>query len=129
MDIASLVFFRITFGLVMVAETIFLRNQIAATWLRPRFLFKYYGFSWVQPWPENGLCLHWALFGIFAALVAVGLFYRFSATLFFLSCAYFFLLDEGRYVNHTYLMCLFGFLLIFVPADRAFSRKTATSRA
>lgn len=105
----------------MVAETIFLRNQIAATWLHPRFLFKYYGFSWVQPWPENGLYLHWALLGIFAALIAVGLFYRFSATLFFLSCAYFFLLDEGRYVNHTYLMCLFGFLLIFVPADRAFS--------
>ena len=120
-DIASVVFFRLAFGLVMVAETILLRNQIATTWLRPRFLFKYYGFSWVQPWPENGLYLHWALLGILAALVAIGLFYRFSATLFFLSCTYFFLLDEGRYVNHSYLMCLFGFLLIFVPAHRAFS--------
>jgi vitamin K-dependent gamma-carboxylase len=120
-DIASLVFFRVAFGLVMVAETILLRNQIAGTWIHPRFLFNYYGFSWVQPWPENGLYLHWTLLGIFAAFVAAGLFYRFSAALLCLSCTYFFLLDEGRYVNHTYLMCLFGFLLIFVPANRAFS--------
>jgi vitamin K-dependent gamma-carboxylase len=120
-DIASLVFFRVAFGLVMVGEAILLRNQIAGTWIHPRFLFKYYGFSWVQPWPENGLYLHWTLLGIFAAFVAVGLFYRFSAALLCLSCTYFFLLDEGRYVNHTYLMCLFAFLSVFVPANRAFS--------
>jgi hypothetical protein len=120
-DIASLVFFRVAFGVIMVWETILLRNQIAASWLHPRFLFKYSGFVWVRPWPENGLYLHWALLGVFAACVAAGFLYRISATLFFLSCTYFFLLDEGRYVNHTYLMCLFGFLLIFLPAQRAFS--------
>ena len=120
-DIASLVFFRIAFGLVMVGEVILLRNQIAASWIHPRFLFKYHGFSWVQPWPGNGLYIHWAMLGILAAFIAAGFLYRISAVLFFFSCTYFFLLDEGRYVNHTYLMCLFGFLLIFVPAHRAFS--------
>ncbi len=120
-DIASLVFFRIAFGLVMVAETILFRNQIAIAWIHPRFLFKYYGFSWVQPWPANGLYIHWAVYGILAAFVAAGFLYRVSAFLFFLSCSYFFLLDEGAYINHIYLMCLFGFLLIFVPAHRAFS--------
>jgi vitamin K-dependent gamma-carboxylase len=39
----------------------------------------------------------------------------------FLSYAYFFLLDEVWYVNHTYLICLFCFLMIFVPAHRALS--------
>ena len=120
-DITSLVFFRIAFGLVMVGEVILLRDQIAASWIHPRFLFKYYGFSWVQPWPGNGLYIHWAVLGILAAFIAVGFLYRISAALFFFSCTYFFLLDEGRYVNHSYLMCLFGFLLIFVPAHRAFS--------
>jgi hypothetical protein len=53
--------------------------------------------------------------------VTVGFLYRVSAALLFLSYAYFFLLDEARFVNHTYLICLFGFLLIFVPANRALS--------
>ena len=50
--------------------------------------------------------------------------YRISTALFFLSQTYFFLLDQGRYVNHTYLICLFSFLLIFVLAHRAFSIDT-----
>src|SRR5205085_2181507 len=114
-DIASIVFFRIAFGLVMVADVVMMRNQIAAYWMQPRFLFKYYGFSWVHPWPGNGLYIHWTAFGILAAFIAAGFLYRISAVLFFLSCSYFFLLDESQYVNHTYLMCLFGFLLIFPP--------------
>jgi vitamin K-dependent gamma-carboxylase len=122
-DIASLVFFRIAFGLLMVWDVCqhFSRHWIAAYWLQPRFLFKYYGFSWVQPWPDNWLYLHWAALGLFALFIAAGFVYRASAALFFLSYAYFFLLDEATYVNHTYLICLFGFLLIFVPANRAFS--------
>src|SRR5205807_5802840 len=47
-----------------------------------------------------------------------------SAPLMFLSYAYFFLLDEVWYVNHTYLICLFCFLLVFVPANRALSVDT-----
>ncbi len=47
--------------------------------------------------------------------------YRISTVLFFLSHTYFFLLDQGRYVNHLYLIALFGFLFIFVPAHRVFS--------
>src|SRR5205085_1039245 len=85
------------------------------------FLFKYPGFSWVHPWPGNGLYLHWILLGVFALFVTVGFLYRISITLFFLSHSYFVILDQGRYVNHTYLICLFSFLLIFAPAHHAFS--------
>jgi hypothetical protein len=122
-DIASLVFFRIAFGLLMVWEVCryFALGRIAAYWLEPRFLFKYYGFSWVQPWSGDWLYLHWAALGFFALFVAAGFLHRASAALLFLSYAYFFLLDEARYVNHTYLICLFSFLLIFVPANRALS--------
>src|ERR1700736_1191764 len=122
-DIASLVFFRISFGLLMVVEMwLYLRYGLIETcWIEPRFLFKYYGFSWVSPWPGNWLYIHWVALGVFALLVAAGFLYRLSALLLFLSFTYFFLLDEARYVNHTYLICLFSFLLIFVPANRAFS--------
>src|SRR6266446_4953294 len=122
-NIASLVFFRIAFGLLMVWEVYryFANGWIAQHWLEPRFLFKYYGFSWVHPWPGQWLYVHLAALGLFALFIAAGFLYRISAALFFLSYTYFFLLDEAWYVNHTYLICLFSFLLIFVPAHRAFS--------
>jgi vitamin K-dependent gamma-carboxylase len=122
-DIASLVFFRIAFGLLMILEVgrYFVHHWIATQWLEPRFLFKYYGFEWIRPWPGIGLYIHWAALGVFALLIAIGFLYRISAAFFFVSYTYFFLLDEARYVNHTYLICLFSFLLIFVPANRAFS--------
>src|SRR3989440_9355149 len=122
-DIASLVFFRIAFGLLMLwmVKLAWSLNRIAQWWIEPSFLFKYPGFAWVHPWPGNGLYLHWILLGVFALFVSVGFLYRISITLFFLSHSYFFLLDQGRYVNHIYLICLFSFLLIFAPAHRVFS--------
>ena len=122
-DIASLVFFRISLGLLMVWEVCryFRNNSIFQYWVEPRFLFKYYGFSWVQPWPGNWLYIHWTALGVVGLLVALGCFYRISATVMFLSYAYFFLLDEARYVNHTYLICLYCFLLAIVPAHHALS--------
>ncbi len=122
-DIASLVFFRIAFGLLMLrmVQLVWSLDRISQWWIEPPFLFKYAGFSWVHPWPGNGLYIHWVLLGVFALFLTVGFLYRISAALFFLSHTYFFLLDQGRYVNHTYLICLFSFLLIFAPAHRAFS--------
>jgi vitamin K-dependent gamma-carboxylase len=122
-DIASLVFFRIAFGglMLVMVQLVWSLDRISQWWIEPSFLFKYPGFSWVHPWPGNGLYVHWILLGVFALFVTVGFLYRISATLFFLSHTYFFLLDQGRYVNHIYLICLFSFLLIFAPAHRAFS--------
>ncbi len=122
-DIASLIFFRIAFGFLMTWEVwrYFSHHRIGYFWLEPPLLFKYYGFSWVHPWPGNGLYIHWAVLGVLALFIAIGFFYRVSAALFFLGWTYTFLLDEEQWVNHTYLICLLSFLLIFLPANRAFS--------
>ena len=122
-DIASLVFFRIAFGVVMLwmVQLVWFGHRISRWWIDPPFLFKYSGFSWVQPWPGNGLYIHWILLGVFALFLTVGFLYRVSAALFCLSHTYFFLLDQGRYVNHFYLISLLSFLLIFAPANRALS--------
>jgi len=122
-DIASLVFFRITFGGLLVWDSYryFFLGRIPNCWIYPRLLFKYYGFSWVQPWPGYGMYIHWAVLGLLALFIAVGFLYRVSIILYCVGYTYTFLLDEGTWLNHTYLICLYSFLLIFAPANRAFS--------
>ena len=122
-DVASIAIFRIAFGFLALwhLSPLFLHDWIRLFWIEPKFLFKYYGFSWVQPWPGNGLYIHCAVLAVLSVFIAVGLFYRISAALFFIGYTYIFLLDETRYQNHEYLICLFSFLLIWVPAHRAFS--------
>jgi vitamin K-dependent gamma-carboxylase len=122
-DNASLIFFRIAFGLLMIWEVwlYFSHHWITRFWVEPRFFFKFYGFSWIQPWPGNGLYIHWAVLGVLACFITVGFLYRASAALFFLGFTYIFLLDEAQYLGHAYLICLFSFLMIFVPAHRSLS--------
>ena len=122
-DIASLVYFRIVFGVVMVWEVwrYFSHDWISLIWIEPRFHFSYWGFDWVKPLPGDGMYLYFYVLGILAVLIALGLFYRVSATLFFLAFTYMFLLEKARYLNHFYLICLVSFLLIFLPTQRAFS--------
>ncbi|MBA2623024.1 MAG: HTTM domain-containing protein [Chthoniobacterales bacterium] len=122
-DNASLVFFRIAFGLLMLWEVsrYFRYGWIHPQWIEPQFLFKYYGFSWVRPWLGNGMYIHWWALGGLAAFITIGFLYRLSTALFFLGFTYCFLLDQATYLNHFYLICLLSFLLIFLPANRALS--------
>jgi vitamin K-dependent gamma-carboxylase len=120
-DIASLVFFRISLGLLMLCEVLryFAHGWIARYWITPNFLFTYYGFSWVHPWPGGWMYFHVGILGLLAIFIAIGFAYRVSTILFSLGITYCFLLEQAVYLNHLYLVCLLSFLLIFVPANRA----------
>src|SRR3981081_3130393 len=122
-DIASLVFFRITFGGLLVWDSYryFFLGRIPNCWIYPRLLFKYYGFSWVQPWPGYGMYIHWAVVRLLALFIAICFLYRVSIVLYCVGYTYTFLLDEGTWLNPTFLICLYSFLLIFAAANRAFS--------
>jgi vitamin K-dependent gamma-carboxylase len=122
-DISFLVFFRIVFGAIMLWEVYryFSFGWIRRYYIEPAVYFTYYGFSWVRPWPGRGMYIHFALLGVAAACILVGFCYRIAAPLFFLGFTYVFLLDQTRYLNHFYLVCLISFLLIFLPAHRAVS--------
>lgn len=122
-DISSLIYFRIVFGLVMLWEVVryFEGGRIASHWITPEFYFYYPLFEWLQPWPGNGMYIHFAFLGLLALFIALGLFYRFATILFFLSFSYFFLLDETHYLNHFYLITLVSFLMIFLPLNRKLS--------
>ena len=122
-DIASLAFFRIAFGAVMLWEVwrYFNYGWISRYYIEPGFHFTYFGFDWVKPWPGDGMYYHFFALGLLAACIMAGFLYRLSATLFFLGFSYVFLLEQARYLNHFYLVALISLVLIFVPAHRALS--------
>ncbi|HJU60714.1 MAG TPA: HTTM domain-containing protein, partial [Candidatus Binatia bacterium] len=122
-DISFLVFFRILFGGIMLWEVYryFTYGWISRYFIEPAVTFTYYGFSWVKPWPGRGMYIHFLVIGLAAACVMVGFLYRIAAPIFFLAFTYSFLLDQTRYLNHFYLVCLIAFLMCFLPAERALS--------
>ena len=115
--------FRALFGLTMAVSML---RFIAYGWVdrffvNPRFHFKYWGFSWVEPLPAAGMhALFWGLFAL-AVCVALGLFFRVAALGFALGFAYLQLIDVATYLNHYYLAGLLALLLALSPAQRTFS--------
>ncbi len=122
-DISFLVAFRVLFGGIILWEVYryFTHGWITRYFVEPALTFTYYGFSWVKPWPGSGMYIHFLVLGLAAACVMAGFFYRLAAPVMFLAFTYFFLLDQTRYLNHFYLVCLISFLMCFLPAERAFS--------
>ena len=84
-DIASLVYFRVVFGTIMLWEVwrYLSSDSVKRNYITPQFHFTYHGFDWVQPWPGDGMYYHFYALGILAIFIAVGFLYRLSATLFF----------------------------------------------
>ena len=120
-DIGSLVMARVFFGLLMLWMVIryFGKGWIGKYWIEPEFNFGYFGLDWVAPWPGDGMYWHFLALGVLAALVVFGLLYRLAAALFFVGFTYVFLLEQARYLNHAYLVCLVSFLMAVAPAHRA----------
>lgn len=122
-DIHSLVFIRVAFGVIMFCNTIkyFNRELVDYLFIKPEFHFKFFGFSWVEVLPDNLMYLLFVVMAILALFIAIGFLYRLSAVLFLLGFSYVFLLDSAYYLNHYYMVILFGFLLCFLPANQFFS--------
>lgn len=122
-DIYSLVFIRITFGVIMFYDIAkyFYYDVIDYYFLKPEFLFKYYGFEWIEPLSPILLHLLFLILAMLAIFIALGLFYRASIILFLIGFTYIFLLEKALYLNHYYMVIIFNFLLCFMPAHRYFS--------
>jgi hypothetical protein len=122
-DAAWLAALRALFGLLISVSML---RFLAYGWVdrffvQPRFHFKYWGFSWVEPLPAAAMHgLFWALAGL-ALLVAAGTFHRISALLLAAGLSYVQLLDVTNYLNHYYLAALIAWLLAFSPAQRVWS--------
>jgi vitamin K-dependent gamma-carboxylase len=122
-DIASLAAFRFLFGLMMAGGMIrFLaKGWVTQFYVTPKYYFSYPGFAWVHPWPDPLMHVHFVLLAVLALGIAIGFCYRFCAALFFLGFTYVELIDQTNYLNHYYLISLLSGLMIFLPAQRAWS--------
>jgi len=119
-DASALVVFRVMFGVIMLVECwrFWSKGWIERHYIAPQFLFKYYGFEWVEAWPGSGMYWHFAALAVLALLITVGVLYRLATVAFFFAFTYVFLLDQARYLNHFYLVILIAFMLMVIPAPR-----------
>ncbi|MBB5637970.1 hypothetical protein HDE68_003896 [Pedobacter cryoconitis] len=122
-DAASLAFFRIVFGCIMLFSQLrFLsKGWVYLLYIKPKFFFKYYGFHWVPVLSGNWMYVPWIVMIFCLVLIIIGKYYRVAITLFFLLFSYTELLDITNYLNHYYLITVLSFLMIFLPMNAAFS--------
>ena len=122
-DVASVVVFRVGFGLLMFWEVtrFFYFGWVEELFAKPQFHFQYEWFKWVIPFPGDGMYLLFAALGILALMIAFGLFYRIAAIIFFLGYTYVFLIDHATYNNHFYLICMLSFFLTLAPLHKSWS--------
>ena len=122
-SIAPLVVFRVFFGGIMAASIIRFaaRGWIADLYIEPTYYFTYYGFGWVQPLGAVGMYALFAVMGVAALAIMLGLYYRAATVVFFLTFTYVELIDVTNYLNHYYFVSIISFLLIWVPANRHFA--------
>ncbi len=122
----SLGVFRAMFGLLVlwdvILELVYGEADILEKYIRPDFHFKNYLFEWVVTWPELWMAyLHYIVLGVAAFCVMVGLFYRVAIILVTAMVAWIFFAEMAYYLNHYYLVIVTGFLMCFLPMNRAFS--------
>ena len=122
-DNSSLAAFRVLFGALMLFSTLrfMLKGWVYDFYIKPAAFFPFEGFSWIHPWPEWGMYLHFALLALFALLVTLGLYYRVAILGFFLGFTFVELIDKTNYLNHYYFISILSFLMIFLPLHRRFS--------
>lgn len=122
-SITPLVTFRVAFGLIAAYGGIrfWLNGWIEKLFVKPEFFFKFYGFHWVKVPEGPWIYLLFAVIILSALGIALGVFFRLSAIVFFLSFTWYQLLDATNYLNHYYLVSLLAFLLIFLPANGKYS--------
>lgn len=122
-DAASLVAFRVMFGLMMAGglARFVLQGWVEKLYVGPNFFFKYPGFEWVAVPDRAGLYTLFAVLFVSALLIAVGLFYRAATVVFFFAFAYLQLLDVTNYLNHYYFVLLLAGWLVVLPLHRHYS--------
>ena len=123
-NIASLVFFRIVFGILGFADVLgswIGKHFIDQTFDPDNFQFKYYGFEWVKTLPDPFLSIIFIITMLAGLGIAFGKWYRISATVFALGFSYVFFLEKSYYLNHGYLTMLIAWWIIFMPLARNYS--------
>ncbi len=122
-SILPLAIFRIAFGFLLCFSQLrfIAKGWVDDCYINPSFHFTYQYFNWVHPFTSETMYLIVALCAISAFCIGLGLFYRFSTILFFISFTYLELIEKSWYLNHYYFVSLVAFLLIWLPANNKYA--------
>lgn len=117
-DNSALVVFRVFFGLLITIEAwgAIWTGWIERTLIEPQFTFNFIGFEFLQPLPGNGMLWYYGVMGVFGIFVMLGFKYRLSMLVYGLMWASVYLMQKSSYNNHYYLLMLWCFIMVFLPA-------------
>lgn len=123
MDIAGLAVMRMLFGIIIMFEAFRYIDliRIVAKFHEQEFYFKFRYFEWVPAVSPYEMRFVFIAYGISGLLIFVGLFYRFAALVAAFCISYIFLVDAINYLNHFYLVIVFSFMMVFLPAHKGWS--------
>ncbi|MCB9235959.1 MAG: HTTM domain-containing protein [Bacteroidia bacterium] len=115
---SSLGIFRILVGIVFLVQFGRLEEYITYELPKSTFFLTYPGFHWIHPLSTPGFETLFLWMHVSAVLVMLGFLYRPAIIFLFFSWTYVFLLCNGHYNNHYYMLSLVALLMIFTEADR-----------
>lgn len=120
---APLIVFRIIFGALMLfgISRFLMNGWVDQLYIQPKHYFTYLGFDWVKPLKGNLMYLPFVMMILSSIGIILGMFYRWSESIFFVCFTYIELLDKSNYLNHYYFVSLIAFLMIWLPANARFS--------
>lgn len=124
MDGASVAVFRMCIGFLVPLEILhylLFRPFLTELYFNPGFHFKYPFFEWVPDLSAVGIQVLLVVICVSFAMVGLGLFYKIARWISFLGFSWLFLMERASFLNHWYMICLFSFLLLFIPANGLWS--------
>jgi len=118
-DNSSLIVFRIIFGGLCFLESIgaILTGWVNKTLVEPDFTFNFIGFNWLQPLPEAWMYCYYIIMGFLGVFVMIGYKYRWSMLSFAILWSGVYFMQKSSYNNHYYLLMIFSFLMVLMPAN------------
>ncbi len=116
---ASLGLFRILFGIVLFAQTVwFIKTDfITLNLFDPVLHFKFYFFQFLEPLSKPMMKVMMLLMLLSTVLITIGRWLKSALVFFGLSFTYLWLLDKSYFNNHYYFISLLVFLLLFTSAN------------
>ncbi len=122
-DNSALVLFRIIFGGLLAAEAFgsMATGMVRRQFIEPEFTFTFIGFEFLEPLPGNWMYVLYSVMGVAGLLVMVGYKYRLAIIFYAITWTYVYLLQKSSYNNHCYLLMLFNYIMILLPANASAS--------
>lgn len=119
-DNSPLILFRITFGLLIAAESIvaIFTGWVKKNLIDPTVSIPHIGFDFLVPLPGYGMYVYFSIMGVLGILIMLGYKYRYTLGLYTLLWTIVYLMQKASYNNHYYLLILVCLIMLFLPANQ-----------